>query len=238
MRGRSKRQRGELLPWLFRYSPFPLACVLLQIPSVLTQNSEVNTRTVNCPNTSPPFNGYSNIQDVINDQTDEWQRIRSGTITPRPPYFFRFCPNTVFDLSGLNQAFSVLLSGSVFSCGPNMASTDNCVLRGNPSMDGMEQILIQDSTVPGYPLQMTSFIGMTLDGFNGSASINAFAGRMTTATFQDVIWQNFNGTNFVLDLSTSDGTNRGPRMQVDISDGSVAQVTFSSQEKLNLSYVL
>lgn len=192
------------------------ASLLLPIHLALAQNPEVNTRVVDCPNSVPPMMGYDQISSINSDQQEELQRIQNGS-PPRPPYVFRLCPNTQFDASTA-APLNVLLSGSMFTCGPNTASTDNCVISG-----GVNQVLIEDSTIDGYSLDRTSFVGITFEGFTG-ASVNGFASFGTTATFMDTKWRNFAG-NYVINLGTEDGVSDGQAMTVEISDNSVVEAS-------------
>jgi hypothetical protein len=203
---RAKQQRRPLM-----------VVILLFLQAVITrgQNAEVNTRVVDCPNSVPALMGYDQLRNVVSDQFEEWQRIQNGA-TPRPPYVFRLCPNTQFNAS--EAPLMVLLSGSMFTCGPNTASTDNCVIS-----DGFEQVVIEDSTiVEGYSLGRTSFVGITFEGFTGS-SINAYASMGTIATFIDTQWQNFEG-NSVVNLGTRNGIPDGEAMTVEISGHSNVKV--------------
>jgi len=186
------------------------SCLLL--PQRTTgQNPEVNTRTVDCPDSDPPLMGYDRLQDVTNDQFEEYQRIENGD-EPRPPYVFRLCPNTEFMTDF--DPFPVLLSGSMFTCGPNVASSDNCVFKG-----GFEVIKFEDSTIDGYTLEMASFVGITFDGFNG-VGVVGYASAPTIGSFVDCVWQDF-GANNVVKLGVENGVPTGDIMRVEISGGSV-----------------
>ena len=191
-----------------------LAASCLLLPSTtVAQNPEVNTRTIGCIDSDPPLDGYDRIQDIVNDQFEEYQRIENG-MAPRPPYVFRLCPNTEFEIG--NDPFEVLLSGSMFTCGPDVSSANNCVFKG-----GFDQVKILDSTIDGYPLEMASFVGVTFDGFSG-ASVSGFASAPTRVTFDDCIWRNFNA-NFILDLGAETGVPTSEVMRVEITGGSLIQ---------------
>jgi hypothetical protein len=183
-------------------------CLAQQVTS---QNPEVNQRTIDCMGSDPPLVGYDRIIDIVNDQFEEFQRIENGD-APRPPYIFRLCPNTDFDTG--QQTLPLILDGAVITCGPNMASSDNCVFRG-----GNVQIVIEDSIIEGYPLSTVSLIGITFEEFS-PASVNAYAGAGTTAMFIDCVWQNFQ-SNSILTLGTQGGLPDGERMRVEISGGSM-----------------
>ncbi|CAB9518563.1 expressed unknown protein [Seminavis robusta] len=176
------------------------------------QNPEVNIRTIECANSMPPLVGYDRIEDVVNDQFEEYQRIEQG-MAPRPPYVFRLCPNTEFTMG--QSPLTVLLSDSLFACGPNIASSDSCVFKG-----GFEQIIFEPLAIMGYEVERTNFVGITFDGFTGS-SINGYGTSATTATFTDCVWQNFNANN-ILDLGVEAGmTTPGAQMRVEIENSAI-----------------
>ena len=170
------------------------------------QNPEVNVRTIECADTDPPFVGYDRMQDVINDQFEEFQRIENGQ-EPRPPYVFRLCPNTMFDMS---MPLPVLLSDSMFVCGPNLTSMDNCVFAG-----GFEQVKFERMALEGYVMEHASFVGITFDAFTGS-SVNAYGLAGSTASFMDCTWQNYQA-NSVVKLGVETGVaTAGAQMRVEI----------------------
>ena len=185
--------------------------LLLSTTGVLAQNPEVNTRTIDCQGSDPPLVGYDRLQDIVNDQQDEYELIEGG-MAPRPPYVFRLCPNTDFEVG--NDPLPVLLSGAMFTCGPDVSSNNNCVLKG-----GFEQVKIEDSTIDGYTLEMASFVGITFDSFTGS-SISGFASAPTMVTCVDCIWQNFNA-NFVLDLGVETGVPTAEVMRMELTGNSI-----------------
>jgi len=192
---------------------FTATIVALSIIGSHAQNPEVNTRTIDCADSSPPLVGYDRIQDIRNDQLEEYERIENGQVPPRPPYVFRLCPNTVFSM---DEPLEILLSGMTVTCGPNLRSSDSCVFQG-----GFEQVIINEPTIDGYTFEMASFVGVTFDGFSGS-SISAFAAAPATFSCQDCVWQNFNA-NFAVDIGVMTGAPTSERMRVEITDGSVVQ---------------
>lgn len=169
------------------------------------QNPGVNQRTIDCFDSNPPMVGYDRIQDIMEDQKDEYDRIAEG-LEPRPPYVFRLCPNTEFN-SGMG-AIAALLDGLMFICGPNLASSDNCVFSG-----GTQQFLFAASRLEEYSITTVSFVGVTFTKF-AAASISADGNAGTTAMFLDCVWRDFN-TNFVI--------NMGSAMRVEITKGSRIQ---------------
>lgn len=186
------------------------ACLMHQVTS---QNPEVNVRTIECSDSDPPLVGYDRIQDIVNDQQEEFERIESGN-RPRSPYIFRLCPNTVFDMA--TETLPVLLDGIVFTCGPNLSSADSCVFTG-----AARQVIIEDSTIPDYQVLTASFIGVTFQRFS-QAAVGAFASAATTAQFIDCIFQDFQ-TSFVVNLGSEVGMPDTERMRVEITGGSVVQ---------------
>lgn len=184
------------------------------VPPPLPLNPRVNKRTIACSNSNPPLVGYDRIQDLINDQQEEFQRIESGE-DPEPPYYFPICPNNLFDMSA--TTLSVLLDGSMFTCGNHASRSESCGFFG-----GSEQIRIEDSTLEDYVNHTTKFVGLTFTGFSNS-SVHALANAGTSATFEDCIWRDFK-TNSVISLGTGAGENATTgKMQVDISQGSLMQ---------------
>lgn len=180
------------------------------------QNPVVNQRSIDCFDSNPPMVGYDRIQDIVDDQKDEYDRIAGG-LEPRPPYVFRLCPNTEFN-SGMGT-IAVLLDGLMVICGPNLASSDNCVFSG-----GTQQFRFVASGIEGYSIRTASFVGVTFTKFT-AASISAGGNAGTNAMFLDCIWRDFN-TNFVI--------NMGSAMRVEITKGSRIQngqgVTYFSND--------
>jgi hypothetical protein len=135
---------------------------------------------------------FTTISDLNNEMIAEKDRIINGGI-PESTYTYVLCSNTFFDTS--NITLQPLLDNTIFTCGGYSNSTtnskryNNCVLIG-----GKEQVIIQDSTIPGYAINLLSFIGITFTGFQTSdihqgTSIVASASSSTTAKFIDVAWQ-------------------------------------------------
>lgn len=124
-----------------------------------------------CPN-APDVTGYSTVDALNSDMMAELEKIRAGG-PPVEPYMFELCPNTIFNTSA--TPLIPLLSGSVFSCGSAAAPGTGCDITG-----GDTQVLIDDpADVPGYDLQMVSFVGISFMGFTGAA-IGGGAGSNTT----------------------------------------------------------
>ena len=131
----------------------------------------VGTSVEPCPSAAG-VTGYTTLDALNTDMMAELEKIRAGAL-PAEPYMFELCPNTAFDVS--TTPLTPLLSGSVFSCGSAAAPGSGCNFTG-----GVTQILIEDPVdVPGYDLEMVSFVGISFMGFTGSA-IGGGAGSNTT----------------------------------------------------------
>lgn len=130
-----------------------------------------------CPGNTA-IKGYGNIADLNNAMAAEASKIKGGA-TPNPPYVFTICPNTILNAK---QPLTPLLSGAEFVCGTDGALSNSCTFLG-----GTTQVSIQDSTVPGYPLQNITFKGITFKGSSQAAVVGS-ASAATTATFNDCSW--------------------------------------------------
>jgi hypothetical protein len=123
--------------------------------------------------------GFSTIASINDFMQDEILRIATGG-APESTYTITLCPNTDFDAS--TESLKPVLSGVNFICGADGALTNNCNIRG-----GAEQVRIEDSQVPDYPLSLVSFTGLTFESFG--TSVNGSASQATTAAFNDVTWK-------------------------------------------------
>lgn len=129
--------------------------------------------------------GFSTIAALNTAMQAELSAIENGK-SPEESYEFILCPETTFDAT--NGPLRPVLSGASFECGSNGSSENSCFMEG-----GSQQILIEDSTVPSYPIETLLFTGITFGGFDSNAfesgtSVYAAASSTTTATFQDCIW--------------------------------------------------
>jgi hypothetical protein len=129
---------------------------------------------------------FTTLGEINMAMQTELDRIREGG-TPEDSYTFRLCANQFFDASLV--FLEPVLNNAMFVCGETGSRSDSCVILG-----GSQQVLIRDSTVPGYPLLSVSFMGITFAGFEPSTgmtgtSIAALASVQTVATFIDVAWQ-------------------------------------------------
>lgn len=132
-----------------------------------------------CPGDST-IRGYDALVDVQSDMQMELDDIKEGRL-PQSTYIFTLCPNMVYDISTF--ILTPVLSGAIFVCGDKGDPKDRCVVFG-----GEEQIRIIDSSLPDYPLESVSFIGITFTGFTG-VSVAAKSSRKTTVTFSDCQWK-------------------------------------------------
>jgi hypothetical protein len=126
--------------------------------------------------------GYTSVAAMDADQRAELNRIRNGG-TPNPAYVFTICPGQALDFTGASSSFQPVLDGSIFSCGSTGRAEQDCMFVG-----GDIQILMQDSTVSGYPLQRVEFRGITFTAFTGAA-IAGGAGARTTVHLNNVIFE-------------------------------------------------
>jgi hypothetical protein len=126
--------------------------------------------------------GYTSVAAMDADQRAELNRIRNGG-TPNSSYVFTICPGQALDFTGTSSSFQPVLDGSIFTCGTTGRAELDCMFVG-----GDIQILIQDSTVAGYPLRRVEFRGITFTAFT-SAAIAGGAGARTTVHLNDVIFE-------------------------------------------------
>jgi hypothetical protein len=120
-----------------------------------------------CPAT-PAVVGYSSIFTLNSDMLFEAARIGTGG-EPMPPYIFTLCPNTDFDFDANSNNGTIVplmpvLDGSIFQCGEQGSQLDSCVFLG-----GNTQVVIEDSTIPDYPLETVEFRGITFAEFTDAA---------------------------------------------------------------------
>lgn len=127
----------------------------------------------------PTLRGYRSLVDVQRDMENELDDIKLRG-EPDSAYIYTLCPNEMYYTSDV--ILTPVLSGAIFVCGRNGDPEDRCLLYG-----GNEQVRIIDSTVPEYPLESVSFVGITFTAFK-EMSINAKSSRTTTVTFSDCRW--------------------------------------------------
>jgi hypothetical protein len=110
----------------------------------------------------PIIDGYTTIADINSDQRFELDRIADGGI-PNPPYNFIICPGTTLDAS--LGPLTPLLDGFSLRCGTTLElGFFNCGF-----FEGADQVLIEDSTVPGYNIFTIEIIGFIFQNFTNSA---------------------------------------------------------------------
>lgn len=170
--------------------------VAFGLPTLVNGQNEAFTRQEACPGDAS-LTGYTSIPNLNDDMSAELQRIQDGGDPPEGGYNLVLCPGGNFDAAGGNSIKPVLDQVSITCGGPD--STDPlCVING-----GGEQLLIQDSTVDGYTVSSVTVTGLTFSGFTGVTSATLSASEPTLFTCIDCIWQDFDGSDFVADLSGS-----------------------------------
>lgn len=149
---------------------------LLVFSGAIHVSSQFNS-AVQCPQ-SPDVTGYVSIEALNNDMEAERDRIQSeGVESALSSYTFTLCPNQVFDAA--NEALTPVLSGAQFVCGATGSSQDSCSIS-----NGQNQVLIEDSTVAGYPIETVGFAGVTFSQF-GTSAIAGGADSTTTVILND-----------------------------------------------------
>jgi hypothetical protein len=146
--------------------------------TILIGHSKAQNAAQQCP-TDASLTGFSTIASINDFMQDEILRIATGG-APQSAYDIILCPNTDFDASV--ESLTPVLSGANFICGADGAVTNNCNIRG-----GAEQVRIEDSQVPDYPLAQVAFSGLTFESFG--TSVNGSASQTTTASFNNVTWK-------------------------------------------------
>jgi hypothetical protein len=137
---------------------------------------------------------YETIGSLNSVMQTELLRIQNGAI-PQDAYMYNLCNNTFFDAT--ITPLEPVLNNVMFICGDDGNRLGRCVFAG-----GSLQVEIVDSTVDTYPLQEINFMGITFSSFESNAfrtgtSIGAYASSVTTATFIDCAWDEFN-SDFVI----------------------------------------
>jgi hypothetical protein len=131
--------------------------------------------------------GYSSIFTLNSDMLFELARISSGG-DPMAQYVFTLCPFMDFDFdansnNGTNVPLMPVLDRSVFQCGDMGSQLDACVFLG-----GTTQVVIEDSNVPGYPLETVEFRGVSFAEFT-DAALAGGAGENTTVFFVESFFE-------------------------------------------------
>jgi hypothetical protein len=131
------------------------------------------SETVTCRDNSL---GYDSIDSLNADIDAEVARIIDGG-TPEEAYLYRLCPGSTIMMEG--KSLMPKLDGSVFQCGDGGLLADDCRLQG-----GSDQVIINNSAIPGYSLNDVRFVGVTFTGFTNSA-VSGNALYTTTTTIED-----------------------------------------------------
>jgi hypothetical protein len=138
-----------------------------------------------CPS-DPAVSGYSSIFSLNSDMFIELARIGTGG-EPQDEYIFVLCPNMEFDFNlNSNNDTTVplmpVLDESIFQCGAQGSQLDSCVFLG-----GTTQVVLEDSSIPEFPLETVEFRGVTFAEFE----VAAVAGGASDATNLYFVESNF-----------------------------------------------
>jgi hypothetical protein len=139
-----------------------------------------------CQN-DPAVLGYSSIFSLNSDMLFELARIATGG-EPMAQYIFTLCPFMEFDFdansnNGTNVPLMPVLDRSVFQCGDMGSQLDSCVFLG-----GTTQVQIEDSNVPGFPLETVEFRGVSFTEFS-DAALAGGASENTTVFFVESFFE-------------------------------------------------
>ncbi|GKY90646.1 hypothetical protein MPSEU_000038000 [Mayamaea pseudoterrestris] len=180
---------------------------------------EANAEPELCPGSTTEF-GYTSINSINTDITNELMRIQSGA-TPNGIYTYSLCRNTVFDANA--GPLRPGLSNSFFICGPDGNPNNKCTIQG-----GNIQVEIVNSMLPNYELAEITFLGIQFSGFTTQA-VSAYASFPTQANFRNVLWTDFT-SEFVVRQQPGNGTSTdiAPPMTIDISNSTVSDGTTSA----------
>jgi hypothetical protein len=138
-----------------------------------------NPGTITCPSDST-ITGYGTIGALNADMKKERDRIAAGGAAKTTPYVFNLCPKTEFNMQA--EPLTPLLDNVSIICGKSGAPSDDCVLRG-----GDTQVVVDDSTVPSYPITAVSLIGLTFSDFS-EAAVAGGASDITQVTLLNVVF--------------------------------------------------
>jgi hypothetical protein len=116
-------------------------------------------QTVTCNDGS---SGYDSLAGLQNDIDEQVQQINAGQ-TPPELAVYNLCPGSRFQM---DTSLRPQLQGSVYRCGPNGRSSNDCQFTG-----GTSQVQIQPTDIvqQGYQLTDVQFQGITFTGFTQSA---------------------------------------------------------------------
>ena len=150
--------------------------------------------------------GYSNLEDIHEDQLREAERVKNGE-SPRTPYVFPLCPFTTFEYSEESQTgldldtpwaatlYIFLEEDVVVVCGTTGEQANNCTFHGG-------EVNVQ-VTKGGNPEQEVAFLGISFQDFSKFSVL--FDTDSTRAVwFQDVLWEDFEETKALVSHLYSD----------------------------------
>ena len=166
------------------------------LPPIVHAQTNAFTRQVDCPSDSTII-GYTSIAAINADMAAEVARIVEGG-TPEESYGLNLCPGT-FDATGGNSLRPVLDQVTI-SCGDGSRGVDStCIIDGS-----REQLVIEDPPNTDYILSSVTIEGLIFSGLSrGDAAVSLDASAPTQFTCRECVWQNFEETDYVVDVSGS-----------------------------------
>jgi hypothetical protein len=132
------------------------------------------------------------------DMEAEVARVTAGGARLQS-YSLSLCPGT-FDATGGN-ILTPVLDQVIISCGDGSGGVDStCIIDGS-----REQLRIEDPRAgSNYTLSAVTVEGVIFSGLKrGTSSIVLDASAPTTFTCRDCVWQDFDDSDFVVDITGS-----------------------------------
>lgn len=163
------------------------------LPALVSGQTDAFTRQETCPNDGD-LTGYTSIANLNDDMAAELDRVIEGGEAPAEGYNLILCPGQDFDVTGGNAIRPIIDQVSI-SCGGTESTDPVCRVVGSE-----EQLIIEDSSVQDYTLSSVRISGLTFSEF-GTTSATLTASAPTVFTCADCAWQDFDGSEFVVDLS-------------------------------------
>lgn len=203
---KSKSKKRQRPPSMMKYLVPGSFLVVCSLPRIVHGQTSAFTRQTACPN-DPSLRGYTSIPSLNDDMAAELQRIADGADPPNGGYDLILCPGEIFDATGGNVIRPVIDQVNI-ACGGPRSVDPVCIIDGN-----REQLVIEDSTIPGYSLTSITMEGLTFNDFTRGVSATLTASSPTIFTCIDCIWQDFDDSDFAVDLQGS--------MTMRVEDGTV-----------------
>ena len=188
-----------------------VSLVLLSQTAGVIAQTEAFTRQEVCPNDAA-LTGYTSISNLNDDMAAELERIQGGGERPDGAYDLLLCPGENFDAT-TDGPIRPILDQVNIACGGSSSADPVCAVSG-----GNQQLVIETSTVNGYTIESVSIGGVTFQGTTDAVSATLTASASTVFTCTSCIWQDFEDSDFIVDLTGSmtlrvvDGTVRVRRM--------------------------